>query len=140
MEELYLPYNTRFIDRERNKTYQGPGKFEVEDDAVDHYLDRRWEWPDEADEEDDEDETTASEEGDTETNDNESEDVESEAAEVVETPEANPQEEYTRQELEEMSYEQLRTMASKSEREDVTGRSGKQDIIDAFASGESEDE
>lgn len=135
MEELYLPHHTRFIDRERNKTYQGPGKFEVEDDAVEHYLERRWEWPDE---EDEEDETTESEAGDPETNDDEAEEV----GEIddVETPEANPQEEYTRQELEEMSYEQLRTMASKSEREDVNGRSRKQDIVDAFASGDAEDE
>lgn len=43
---------------------------------------------------------------------------------------------YPRDELESWSYNELRTLASEADREDVDGRSSKADIIDAFAEDE----
>lgn len=115
MAKLRLPYHTRFIDRQRNKKYQGPGTFDVPEDAVEHYKTRRWVEPD----------SESEQTGET---------IENEFVEEdSDTPEADPEKDYTRQELEDMSYEQLRTMASKSKREGVNGRSRKEDIVAAFA-------
>lgn len=136
MVKLRLPYNTRFIDRQHNKTYHGPGDFEVPDDAEEHYLTRRWQTIDE----ESNDEPIVPTEDLNEPVDAPEEDPVDEPTEQVENHEDEPWKDKTRQELEEMSYEKLRTMASKANRDDVDGRSKKQDIIDAFASGEEEEQ
>ena len=43
MVQLRYPDPYRFTDRERGETYDGPGVFDVPDDAVEQYLERGWE-------------------------------------------------------------------------------------------------
>lgn len=128
MVELHWPRNTIFTDRENEERYDGPGTFEVPEESVDHYLDRGWERIDEDSESAD---TDADDEAETEESPAGA-DEEPELADV----DVDTDTEHSREELEEMSYDELRTLASESDRDDVNGRSGKQAIIDAFASDE----
>lgn len=47
MAELHWPRGSQFRDPARGFTFTGPGTTEVPDDAVDRYLERGWEQPDE---------------------------------------------------------------------------------------------
>lgn len=49
MVKLLYPHDYRFVDRERDKTYDGRGVYDVPDDAKDQYLERGWEEPDDED-------------------------------------------------------------------------------------------
>ena len=43
MTTLYYPKRMKFVDYGRNFEVVGPGEFEVEEDAVEEYLDCGWE-------------------------------------------------------------------------------------------------
>lgn len=49
MVKLLYPNDYRFVDHERNETYDGRGVYDVPEDAVDQYLERGWEEPDNED-------------------------------------------------------------------------------------------
>lgn len=57
MPELHYPNPFTFTDPDRDERYRGPCTANVDEDAVDHYLERGWEWPEEADESSAEDES-----------------------------------------------------------------------------------
>lgn len=107
MVHLRYPYAGYFTDHERDERYEGPCEADIPEENVEHYLTRRWERV---------------------------EDEEDDVEDVAESEEFDRDDEVTdRDELEDMSYDELRSMASKSDREDVDGRMRMDDIIDAFA-------
>lgn len=53
--DLYWPHDRTYRDAVNNEEYVGEGTHEVPDDRVDHFLDRGWQLPADAEEIDDQD-------------------------------------------------------------------------------------
>lgn len=107
---LQYPKAGYFTDRQRDERYEGPCEADVPEDAVEQYLSRGWERIERKDIE----EGQAKDEADED--------------EIDESPAVTND----REELESMSYNELRKMAADAERDDINGRATKAEIIEAF--------